>query len=231
MPADPRPERIGAAHEGRVTVDHPNRIPGIEPEDMPDDVRRLLGVTVSRVAGRRGRRRRAAPHEAAAHPDRDGAPPDVPPPVHRVGDGARAAGAPHAARAGDPRAARRVALPVGVRVGPPRGVRARRRDDGGRHRPRRRRSGRARVVGVGAGAPPRGRRAHVAGVRRQRRDLGGAPRALRRPRASPRSRSSSASTRCCRCSRTAWVWCSNPTTSHSPSTASGAVDGRSRRTD
>jgi alkylhydroperoxidase family enzyme len=32
-------------------VDHPNRIPGLEPEAMPSDVRRLLGVTVSRVAG------------------------------------------------------------------------------------------------------------------------------------------------------------------------------------
>ncbi len=32
-------------------MDHPNRIPGLEPEAMPSDVRRLLGVTVSRVAG------------------------------------------------------------------------------------------------------------------------------------------------------------------------------------
>src|SRR3954453_16682207 len=32
-------------------MQHPNRIPGLEPEEMPDDVRRLLGVTVTRVAG------------------------------------------------------------------------------------------------------------------------------------------------------------------------------------
>jgi len=32
-------------------MDHPNRIPGLEPDEMPDDVRRLLGVTVARVAG------------------------------------------------------------------------------------------------------------------------------------------------------------------------------------
>ena len=32
-------------------MDHPNRIPGLEPEAMPSDVRRLLGVTVARVAG------------------------------------------------------------------------------------------------------------------------------------------------------------------------------------
>jgi alkylhydroperoxidase family enzyme len=32
-------------------MEHPNRIPGLEPDEMADDVRRLLGVTVSRVAG------------------------------------------------------------------------------------------------------------------------------------------------------------------------------------
>ena len=32
-------------------MEHPNRIPGLEPDDMADDVQRLLGVTVSRVAG------------------------------------------------------------------------------------------------------------------------------------------------------------------------------------
>ena len=32
-------------------MQHPNRIPGLEPDEMADDARRLLGVTVSRVAG------------------------------------------------------------------------------------------------------------------------------------------------------------------------------------
>jgi 4-carboxymuconolactone decarboxylase len=32
-------------------MEHPNRIPGLEPDDMADDAQRLLGVTVSRVAG------------------------------------------------------------------------------------------------------------------------------------------------------------------------------------
>jgi len=32
-------------------MQHANRIPGLEPDAMPDDVRRLLGVTVERVAG------------------------------------------------------------------------------------------------------------------------------------------------------------------------------------
>ena len=32
-------------------MQHPNRIPGLEPDEMVDDARRVLGVTVSRVAG------------------------------------------------------------------------------------------------------------------------------------------------------------------------------------
>jgi len=32
-------------------MQHPNRIPGLEPDEMADDARRVLGVTVSRVAG------------------------------------------------------------------------------------------------------------------------------------------------------------------------------------
>ena len=32
-------------------MEHPNRIPGLEPDEMADDARRLLGETVSRVAG------------------------------------------------------------------------------------------------------------------------------------------------------------------------------------
>jgi 4-carboxymuconolactone decarboxylase len=32
-------------------MQHPNRIPGLEPDEMADETRRLLGVTVSRVAG------------------------------------------------------------------------------------------------------------------------------------------------------------------------------------
>jgi alkylhydroperoxidase family enzyme len=32
-------------------MEHPNRIPGLEPDEMTDETRRLLGVTVSRVAG------------------------------------------------------------------------------------------------------------------------------------------------------------------------------------
>ena len=32
-------------------MDHPNRVPGLEPDEMPEAARRLLGVTVSRVAG------------------------------------------------------------------------------------------------------------------------------------------------------------------------------------
>jgi 4-carboxymuconolactone decarboxylase len=32
-------------------IAHADRIPGLEPDDMPEDVQRLLGVTVTRVAG------------------------------------------------------------------------------------------------------------------------------------------------------------------------------------
>ena len=31
--------------------DHPDRLPGLEPDAMPEEARRLLGVTVTRVAG------------------------------------------------------------------------------------------------------------------------------------------------------------------------------------
>jgi alkylhydroperoxidase family enzyme len=32
-------------------IPHANRIPGLEPDEMPEDARRLLGLTVERVAG------------------------------------------------------------------------------------------------------------------------------------------------------------------------------------
>src|SRR4051812_27678521 len=50
--ADPT-DRVRGIRSSRqnLPMQHPDRIPGLEPDEMPDDVRRLLGVTVDRVAG------------------------------------------------------------------------------------------------------------------------------------------------------------------------------------